>query len=96
MKYVIIKNAYKAPVRVVFDYLELADLENPLPHQKKMLDEICDGVEIFEADHWKYKELLKEKTSPGDYLYLATQYGFDRQTPLKLVGINPPKSQPNK
>lgn len=87
-KYVVIKNAYKAPVRVVFDYIEIGALENPLPHQKKMLDEICDGWEIFEADTWNYKKLLQEKTKPGDYLY-RVYTGYDQQSPLTLVGINP-------
>jgi hypothetical protein len=81
MKLIIIKNN-KSPVKTVFDYMTEGELLNPLPHQRKMLEQICDGIEIRE---WtcSYKSVLKT-LSPGDYLYESGAREF-----IKLVGIVP-------
>lgn len=91
-EYILIKNAYKAPVKRVFDYLNYNSLKNPNPKQKLMLSEICDGVDIFEE---KNNEAAKNKMQPGDYLYEV--YPFNKET--NLICIVPPKKikplQPN-
>ncbi len=83
MEYLLIRNAYKAPVKRVFDYIGIEEYRNPKPHQKKMLDEVCDGVEIFKEEKLS---AAKNRMKEGDYLYES--WGSEE---LKLVCIYPPK-----
>lgn len=65
MEYVLVRNN-KAPVKLVFEYLEATELRNPNSLQKLMLQELCDGVEFYNTDRMTE---VKEKMNPGDYLY---------------------------
>lgn len=85
MDYYIIRNAYKAPVKRVFDYLTVECLQSPLPHQKRMLDEICDGVEFFDGIE---EDVVKQNMNPGDYLF---RY-FNKNDCGDLVAIYPPSN----
>ncbi len=83
-EFFIIRNAYKAPVRRVFDYLDAASLKNPNGKQKIMLDEICDGIDFFNTD--KIMD-AKYRMKEGDYLYEVSYNGKDTE----LISIYPPK-----
>lgn len=64
----LIRNAFKAPLRRVFDYLPPNELRNPTERQKALLATICDGVEFFFAPS-NLDAILK--MVDGDYLYLV-------------------------
>ena len=83
-EYLIIRNAYKAPIKRVFDYLDVESLRNPNEKQKVMLAEICDGVDFLQQEKVSdAKKQLKE----GDYLY---EVSFNKKE-KELVCIYPPK-----
>lgn len=85
MEYVIIRNN-RAPVKSIFECLEVSELKNPNEKQKFMLSTICDGVEFLEYsvfDAPSIKTILKTKTKEGDYLYSVLSNGT-----LYLEGVH--------
>lgn len=87
MEYVLVRNN-KAPVKLVFEYIEATELRNPNGLQKLMLQEICDGVEFYKTDRMAE---VKEKMNPGDYLYSITS-----NDTLKIECINNSKNKTTK
>ena len=85
-RFFIVRNAYKAPVRRVFDYLDAKTLEKPNEKQKKMLEGICDGIDFFESDR---NADAKSRMKEGDYLY---EVSYDAVS-TNFVSLYPPKKQ---
>jgi hypothetical protein len=81
MKYVIVKNNH-SPVKTVFEYLELPELQNPNDIQKEMLKRICDGIEIGETNNPHFTE-VKEKLNKRDWLFSVNGITLKLETTYK-------------
>lgn len=81
-EFLIIKNAYKSPVKTIFDYLEVESLRNQNSKQSLMLKSICDGVLFFKEE---MVSEAKKRLNKGDYLYEISPSGKDKY----LICIDP-------